>query len=103
MDQSERGAELKASWLDLVANPVRLEILRVLSMSGDATMAELAMYGTTSEPTLRRHLDALVSVGLVDRRCVESDGQTPGRPASRFSLPSQVRDSVRAVFMASRL
>ena len=82
-------------WLRLIADPVRLEIVHALAETDEATASELVGRGVSSGQTLRRHLDALVSLGLVSRRATESDGITPGRPASRFSLPDDVRSSVR--------
>lgn len=84
-------------WLQLIADPVRLEIVRALASISEATAADLADSSASSKPTLRRHLDALVSVGLVQRHCSESDGQTPGRPPVRFSLPAEVRTSIRTI------
>jgi DNA-binding transcriptional ArsR family regulator len=86
-----------SGWLRQIADPVRLEIIQALAKRGEATAAELAGVGVSSKPTLRRHLDALVSVGLVRRHSSESDGTTPGRPPVRFSLSSDVRESVCAV------
>lgn len=85
-------------WLDVVADPIRLHILRSLSEVGDATASDLASWGQASNQTLRRHLEALVTFGVIHEQPGESDGETPGRPATRFSLPPEVRESVRSVF-----
>lgn len=96
---SGTGANVGAAkWLEVVADPVRLGILRSLSDVAEATTSDLAARGQASSQTLRRHLEALVSVGVVREHPAESDGETPGRPAARFSLSSEMRQSVRAVF-----
>jgi predicted ArsR family transcriptional regulator len=84
-------------WLALVADPIRLRIVVVLSEVEQASAADLAALGEVSGPTLRRHLSALVALGVVEQRRGESDGQTPGRPPAQFVLPARIRDSVRAV------
>ncbi len=64
----------------------------------EATTSDLAAWGQASSQTLRRHLEALVSVGVIHEHPAESDGETPGRPAARFSLSREVRESVQSVF-----
>lgn len=86
-----------ARWLEVIADPIRLSILRSLSQVNEATTADLANWGQASSQTLRRHLDALVSVGVILEHPARSDGETPGRPAARFSLPVEMRESVRSV------
>ncbi len=81
----------------MVADPIRLGILRSLSQVKEATTADLAAWGQASSQTLRRHLEALVSLGVIDEHPARSDGETPGRPAAHFSLPTEVRESVRSV------
>jgi predicted ArsR family transcriptional regulator len=92
------GIRKQADWLGVVADPVRLHILRSLSDVGDATVTELLALGQASGQTLRRHLEDLVAVGVIEERPGESDGETPGRPAARFSLRTELRESVRSVF-----
>ncbi|HEX3173766.1 MAG TPA: winged helix-turn-helix domain-containing protein [Solirubrobacterales bacterium] len=92
----------RSGWLDVVADPVRLQILRVLSDGGEATVRELIGHGAASSQTLRRHLDDLVALGVIQEQPGESDGETPGRPAARFSLPAEVRESVCSVFRVTR-
>ncbi len=84
----------------MVADPVRLHILRSLSNVSDATVTELIALGPASGQTVRRHLEDLVAVGVIQERPGESDGETPGRPPSRFSLPADLRESVRSVLDA---
>jgi predicted ArsR family transcriptional regulator len=87
-----------SSWLDVLTDPVRLGILRTLSQKGVARTADLMSSTHTSERTLRRHLDALVAVGVVRELRGESDGQTPGRPASRFALEARIQERAEALF-----
>ena len=89
-------------WLYGVADPVRLGVLRGLTAVERATATELAARCQASMPTLRRHLDALVAIGLIEQRAGESDGETAGRPAAQFSLSPQLRASVESVFQPSR-
>jgi predicted ArsR family transcriptional regulator len=93
----EAVAPRAARWLEVVADPIRLGILRSLSQVDEATTSDLATQGQASSQTLRRHLDALVCLGVIDEHPAKSDGETPGRPATRYSLPPEVRESVRAV------
>jgi predicted ArsR family transcriptional regulator len=85
-------------WLDVVADPVRLQILRSLSQVDDATASELAHQSQASYQTLRRHLEALVAFGVIQSSPGRSDGETSGRPAARFSLSPDVRESVHSAF-----
>jgi DNA-binding transcriptional ArsR family regulator len=88
-------------WLFVVADPVRVHILRALIAVNEATAADLASWGQASNQTLRRHLEALIANGVLHERPGESDGKTPGRPAARFSLHPDVRESVESVFRFS--
>lgn len=95
----EGTATPKASrWLEVIADPIRLGILRSLSQVAEATTSDLAAWGPASSQTLRRHLEVLVSLGVIEEHPARSDGETPGRPATRFSLPIEVQESVRSIF-----
>lgn len=83
--------------LDVIADPVRLHILRALSHVNDASASELAEGSPASYQTLRRHLEALESSRVIESRPGVSYGES-GRPATRFSLTPEVRSSVRSVF-----
>ncbi len=87
------------SWLAVLSDPVRLNLLRCLcEAQGSMTSGELAPMAHTSERTVRRHLDALVELGLAEERRGRSDGETPGRPAASFTLSSAVRQATAALF-----
>jgi predicted ArsR family transcriptional regulator len=94
-------AQRDSHWLDVVADPVRLQILRLLSQVTDATATELAAHSPASYQTLRRHLEALETFGVIRARPGVSDGETSGRPAARFSLNPDLRESVRSATAAS--
>ena len=94
MDQSvEVGPGKTWEWLFAVADPVRMHILASLFSTAEATASDLAA-GLASPQTLRRHLEALVSTGVVAESPGRSDGETPGRPAARFRLDPNVRATV---------
>jgi predicted ArsR family transcriptional regulator len=84
-------------WLEVVADPIRLSILRSLSETDAATATDLAARGQASIHTIRRHLDALLALGVVHEDPGESDGQSPGRPAARFRLEAEIRESLRSL------
>jgi len=90
-------ADPRSSWLDAVADPVRLQIIRVLARLGEANASELAGHGPASYQTLRRHLGALEAAGVIESTPGVSDGHTSGRPAIRFRLTAAVRESVGGV------
>jgi predicted ArsR family transcriptional regulator len=94
------SAQAARDWLHLVADPIRLHIVRSLSLVSDATASDLADQASASSQTMRRHLDALVAVGAIHEHPGESDGQTPGRPATRFSLDPRIQKNVRSVLRA---
>ncbi|HEX6780614.1 MAG TPA: helix-turn-helix domain-containing protein [Solirubrobacterales bacterium] len=88
-----------ASWHAVLSDPVRLNLLRCLcEVEAAVTSGELAPRAHTSERTVRRHLDALVELGLADERRGQSDGETPGRPAASYSLHAGTRRQARALF-----
>jgi len=77
-----------------IADPVRLGLVRCLAEREEATAAELSGQCEASGPTIRRHLEALVASGIVAEAAGASDGATPGRPAARFSLQPEARESL---------
>lgn len=74
---------------------MRLQILRKLSRVDAATASQLASESPASYQTLRRHLEALETFGVIHAKAGVSDGES-GRPATRFSLDPALRESVRA-------
>lgn len=91
----------RSNWLDVIADPVRLQILRGLSQVPDASASELADRSPANYRTLRRHLEALEALRVIQSRPGVSDGETSGRPAARFSLTPEVRESICSVFGSS--
>jgi predicted ArsR family transcriptional regulator len=91
----------RSSWIDGVADPVRLQILRSLSRVAEATTSELAAHSQASYQTLRRHLEALEALGVIEARPGRSHSGRSGRPAARFRLAPAVRESVCAVIGAA--
>lgn len=85
-------------WLQGIADPVRFSLMQELSRVEEATATELEDRCEVSRATLRRHLNALVAIGLVSE-CVgaSGDGRT-GRPPTRFQLAATVRDRTTVVF-----
>lgn len=92
------GTERQSHWLDVVADPVRLQILRALNQVSDASVSELANRSPASYQTLRRHLEALEAFRVIESSPGVSDGETSGRPAVRFRLAPAVRESISSVF-----
>jgi predicted ArsR family transcriptional regulator len=88
------------TWIEVLTDPVRLSILRSLNELAVATAAELRARSHCSDPTLRRHLMALGDLGFVRKHRGTSNGLTTGRPANRFSLEPEARESVAALLEA---
>jgi predicted ArsR family transcriptional regulator len=96
---SDTRGSVHPSWLAVLSDPVRLNLLRGLcEVEATATAAELAPRAHASERTLRRHLDILVELGLAEERRGESDGETQGRPAASYALRASARDQTTALF-----
>jgi predicted ArsR family transcriptional regulator len=89
-------SDSRARWLDVIADPVRLQIIRMLASVADASASELANRGPASYQTLRRHLEALEAASVIESTPGVSDGRSSGRPAVRFRLAPAVRKSVSA-------
>jgi predicted ArsR family transcriptional regulator len=83
---------------DGIADPVRLGLVRCLAERRETTAAELSGHCQASGPTIRRHLEALVTNGIVVEAAGASDGVTPGRPAARFSLRPEAREILARLF-----
>lgn len=87
-----------ATWTAILTEPVRISVLRCLCHLRSATIAELTELCHTSDPTIRRHLEALEALGLVHEQRAEADGITPGRPARRFILDPDAAVRLCALF-----
>jgi predicted ArsR family transcriptional regulator len=87
-------------WQSLITDPIRFGVLRILSEIGEASAVQLAARSNVSEPTIRRHLEQLVKMGWVRECRGESDGLTPGRPATRFSLEPEAREGLAVLLEA---
>jgi DNA-binding transcriptional ArsR family regulator len=68
-----------------VANPIRLRIVRHLSDRESASLDELSEAVTAQRNTVRSHLRALMSAGVVARFPGDPDGRL-GRPPARYRL-----------------
>jgi predicted ArsR family transcriptional regulator len=86
------------SWFDVLTDPVRLALLRSLTDLHTATATELVGHSHVSYRAAHRHLAALVTLGLVREEKGAGDGESPGRPASRFTLDPRTRESALALF-----
>jgi DNA-binding transcriptional ArsR family regulator len=71
------------SYLDAVADPVRLRIARCLAERGPATLPQLADAAGVHPNTARAHLAALREAGVVS---IESEPIPRGRPRARYAL-----------------
>jgi predicted ArsR family transcriptional regulator len=86
-----------------IADPVRLEVIQFLTRMKRATAAQLGENCAASTPTLRRHLGALVAIGVIIEEAVTGDGVTPGRPATSFSLTPEMHAQAVSVICAESL
>jgi predicted ArsR family transcriptional regulator len=82
-------------WLEAVADPVRLGIVRHLAQHGPATLNELADAVGAVPETVRRHIMYLVQGGVVEGLGRHPDGETRGRPAVRYRLTEETLASLR--------
>lgn len=90
------------SWVSVLIDPVRLAVLRGLCELGTPTIGELRCRCHSSDPTVRRHLEALMALGLVHEEPGERDGLTPGRPPRRFTLADEAAERLSALFAIVR-
>lgn len=96
------GGLIHRSWLDVLADPVRLGILLCLAEVGHATRAQLTERNHVSDRTLRRHLETLVVQGLIREHAPRGDSLAPGRPAKRFALEPSARRPAQALLRLLR-
>ncbi len=69
---------------ELIADPVRLTIVRQLSASGAVPLTEIAARAGVHANTVRSHMGELEAAGMVEREHAASGG--PGRPQVRYRL-----------------
>lgn len=74
------------AWLEAIADPIRLAIVRELTRRPDASLNELAHAITAAPETIRRHIRRLERAGVVDALPRTPDGETRGRPPVRYRL-----------------
>jgi predicted ArsR family transcriptional regulator len=72
------------SLFELVADPVRLAIMRELSGTGSVPLTEIAEQAGLHANTVRTHMGELEASGAVVREHATADG--PGRPQVRYRL-----------------
>jgi predicted ArsR family transcriptional regulator len=70
--------------LDLIAEPVRLGVVRHLAAHGNASLSELAAAAGVHVNTARPHVQALEDAGLLRSETRPATG--PGRPAVAYTL-----------------
>ena len=77
LDSERLSAMLKA-----LSNPVRLEIVQVLSSSGDANCVDFTRHAGVAQSTISEHLKVLRDAGLIKQcgpgprsgYCIDRDG-----------------------------
>jgi len=80
------------SWLGILGDPIRVRLLEQLGDGEEASTAELSESVKVSGAALRRHLEAMVLLGIaVERRGIRN-GLSPGRPSVRYRLAPDVRE-----------
>jgi DNA-binding transcriptional ArsR family regulator len=79
----------QAGWLEAVANPIRLRIVRHLNERDSASLDELAQEVSAQRNTVRVHLRALMAAGVVARLPGQPEGRL-GRPPARYRLERQL-------------
>ncbi len=72
------------SLFELVADPVRLAIIRALSGGAGVPLSEIADHAGLHTNTVRTHMGELEAAGAVEREHAAPEG--PGRPQVRYRL-----------------
>ena len=75
-------SERLAAMLKALSNPVRLEIVQVLSSSGDANCVDFTRHAGLAQSTISEHLRVLRDAGLIKQcgpgprsgYCIDRDG-----------------------------
>lgn len=76
-------------WLEALADPIRLGIVRHLARYGSASRTELAVAVAAVPETVRRHLAQLEGAGVVEPLAPEPGTGSRGRPPIRYRLVRQ--------------
>jgi len=75
---------MPSSLFELVADPVRLAIIRELSGTSSVPLTQIAEHAGLHANTVRTHMGELEASGAVEREHAASEG--PGRPQVRYRL-----------------
>jgi DNA-binding transcriptional ArsR family regulator len=89
------------AWLDAIADPIRLGIVRELSRRPYASLNELAEAVSAAPETIRRHVRQLERAGVVNALPRVPDGESRGRPPVRYRLASPPESAARALGLTS--
>ena len=81
------------AWLEAIADPIRLGIVRELSRHPEASLNELAEAVTAAPETIRRHVRQLERAGVVEALPRAPDGESRGRPPVRYRLTTPPENS----------
>lgn len=95
-------SRIDPSWMEVLTDPVRLDVLLALSTAGGGTAGEIAAECHATEPTVKRHLNAFVALGLAREARAVGDGEKPGRPPTRFILDARIRRRAEELFAVLR-
>lgn len=82
----------------ILSDPARLSLLSGLCQLETATIAELRKVCHTSDPTVRRHIQALQALGLVREEPAVRDRIISGRPPKRFMIATDAAERLCALF-----
>jgi predicted ArsR family transcriptional regulator len=93
---SSMADRVHPSWLDVLTDPVRLDVLLALSAARAGSAAEIACMCHASERTVKRHLDTLVVLGLARVGRPRGDERS-GRTPRRFVLDAAVKERTDAL------
>lgn len=86
------------SWHEVMTDAVRLDVLFALTSVGSGSAGEIAQCCHASERTVKRHLQALVALGVARVGASGRDGERPGRPPTRYVIDGAVRKRAERLF-----
>jgi len=96
--RTEIPTEIDLGWVTILRDPARVWLLRALCELEAPTISELREVCHTSDPTVRRHLEALEALGLVRAEPAERNGVTSSRPPTRFVIAGDAVERLCALF-----